>query len=93
VADLQAAVATWPIEDAVKEVMDLTVDQRGVKRASTTMAGSIDGAAQVSTAIENTTATTIQDGIYYTLQGQALGKDFQALPRGLYICNGVKIVK
>ena len=93
VADLKAAVAAWPMEDAAKEVIDLTVDQRGAKRASTTMAGSIDGAAQVPTAIENTTATTIQDGIYYTLQGQALGKDFYALPSGMYICNGVKIVK
>ena len=42
VTDLQAAVAEWPIEDAVKEVMDLTVDQRGYTRAATTMSGSCD---------------------------------------------------
>lgn len=94
VADLQAAVAAWPMEAAVKEVMDLTVDQRGYTRAATTMSGSIDGAAQSpATAVENVAANAIQDGIYYTLQGQAIGKDFQALPSGMYICNGVKIIK
>ena len=93
VADLQAAVAAWNMETAVTEVMDLTVDQRGLTRAATTMAGSIDSAAEVSSAIENVTINTIQDGIYYTLQGQAMGKDFNVLPRGLYICNGMKFVK
>lgn len=94
VADLQAAVAAWPMEAAVKEVMDLTVDQRGYPRAATTMSGSIDGAAQSpATAVENVAANAIQDGIYYTLQGQAIGKDFQTLPKGMYICNGVKIIK
>ena len=93
VADLQTAVAAWNMEKAVTDVMDLTVDQRGYKRAATTMAGSIDSAAEVSSAIENVTINTIQDGIYYTLQGQAIGKDFQALPSGMYICNGVKIIK
>ena len=93
VADLQAAVAAWNMETAVTEVMDLTVDQRGLTRAATTMAGSIDSAAEVSSAIENVTINTIQDGIYYTLQGQAMGKDFNILPRGLYICNGMKFVK
>jgi immune inhibitor A len=93
VADLQAAVAAWNMETAVTEVMDLTVDQRGLTRAATTMAGSIDSAAEVSSAIENVTINTIQDGIYYTLQGQAMGKDFNVLPRGLYIRNGMKFVK
>ena len=82
------------MEAAVKEVMNLTVDQRGYTRAATTMSGSIDGAAQSpATAVENVAANAIQDGIYYTLQGQAIGKDFQALPSGMYICNGVKIIK
>lgn len=95
VADLQAAVATWNMETAVTDVMDLTLDQRGYTRASTTMAGSIDIAAEapVLSAIENVTINTIQDGIYYTLQGQAMGKDFNVLPNGLYICNGKKFVK
>ena len=93
VADLKSAVEAWPMEAAVKEVMNLDVDQRGYPRAATTMSGSIDSAAEVSSAIENVTINTIQDGIYYTLQGQAMGKDFQALPSGMYICNGVKIIK
>ena len=93
VADLQTAVAAWNMEKAVTDVMDLTVDQRGYKRAATTMAGSIDSAAEVSSAIENVTINTIQDGIYYTLQGQAMGKDFNVLPRGLYIRNRMKFVK
>ena len=93
VADLKSAVEAWPMEAAVKEVMNLDVDQRGYPRAATTMSGSIDSAAEVSSAIENVTINTIQDGIYYTLQGQAMGKDFNVLPRGLYICNGMKFVK
>ena len=94
VADLQTAVAAWNMEKAVTDVMDLTVDQRGYKRAATTMSGSVDVNAQApATGVENVAANAIQDGIYYTLQGQAIGKDFQALPSGMYICNGVKIIK
>ena len=94
VADLQTAVAAWNMEKAVTDVMDLTVDQRGYKRAATTMSGSVDVNAQApATGVENVAANAIQDGIYYTLQGQAIGKDFQTLPKGMYICNGVKIIK
>jgi hypothetical protein len=94
VAALKSAVAAWPMEAAVKEVMNLDVDQRGYPRAATTMSGSIDANAQSpATGVENVAANAIQDGIYYTLQGQAIGKDFQALPSGMYICNGVKIIK
>ena len=94
VAALKSAVAAWPMEAAVKEVMNLDVDQRGYPRAATTMSGSIDANAQgPATGVENVAANAIQDGIYYTLQGQAIGKDFQALPSGMYICNGVKIIK
>jgi hypothetical protein len=94
VADLKSAVAAWPMEAAVKEVMNLDVDQRGYPRAATTMSGSIDANAQgPATGVENVAANAIQDGIYYTLQGQAIGKDFQTLPKGMYICNGVKIIK
>lgn len=46
VADLQTAVAAWNMEKAVTDVMDLTVDQRGYKRAATTMSGSVDVNAQ-----------------------------------------------
>lgn len=63
---------------AVTDVMDLTVDQRGYKRAATTMSGSVDVNAQApATGVENVAANAIQDGIYYTLQGQAIGKDFK----------------
>ena len=94
VAALKSAVAAWPMEAAVKEVMNLDVDQRGYPRAATTMSGSIDANAQgPATGVENVAANAIQDGIYYTLQGQAIGKDFQTLPKGMYICNGVKIIK
>ena len=94
VAALKSAVEAWPMEAAVKEVMNLNVDQRGYPRAATTMSGSIDANAQgPATGVENVAANAIQDGIYYTLQGQAIGKDFQALPSGMYICNGVKIIK
>ena len=94
VAALKSAVAAWPMEAAVKEVMNLDVDQRGYPRAATTMSGSIDANAQgPATGVENVAANAIQDGIYYTLQGQAFGKDFQTLPKGMYICNGVKIIK
>ena len=94
VAALKSAVAAWPMETAVKEVMNLDVDQRGYPRAATTMSGSIDANAQgPATGVENVAANAIQDGIYYTLQGQAIGKDFQTLPKGMYICNGVKIIK
>ena len=46
------------------------------------------------TAIENTeeTAKANVKGIY-TIMGQYLGEDFQALPAGVYVVDGVKIVK
>lgn len=48
-----------------------------------------------STGIEQATMTTgrIADHRIYTLQGQYVGTDFSALPSGIYIVGGKKIVK
>ena len=48
--------------------------------------------AKMPTAIENTEVKANAKGIY-TLMGQYLGEDFKALPAGVYVVNGVKIVK
>ena len=48
--------------------------------------------AKVPTAIENTEVKANAKGIY-TLTGQYLGEDFEAVPAGVYVVNGVKIVK
>lgn len=48
--------------------------------------------AKVPTAIENTEVKANVKGIY-TLTGQYVGEDFKALPAGVYVVNGVKIVK
>ena len=48
--------------------------------------------AKVPTAIENAAVKANAKGIY-TIMGQYLGEDFQALPAGVYVVDGVKIVK
>ena len=48
--------------------------------------------AKMPTAIENTEVKANAKGIY-TLTGQYVGEDFKALPAGVYVVNGVKIVK
>jgi hypothetical protein len=48
--------------------------------------------AKMPTAIENTEVKANAKGIY-TLMGQYLGENFKALPAGIYVVNGVKIVK
>jgi hypothetical protein len=48
--------------------------------------------AKVPTAIENTKANAGVKGIY-TIMGQYLGEDFDVLPTGVYVVDGVKIVK
>ena len=52
----------------------------------------IVAAAKMPTAIENTEVKANAKGIY-TLTGQYLGDDFEAVPAGVYVVNGVKIVK
>lgn len=48
--------------------------------------------AKMPTAIENTEVKADVKGIY-TIMGQYLGENFEALPAGVYVVNGVKIVK
>ena len=50
------------------------------------------GAAKMPTAIDNVEAAAKANGIY-TVTGQFLGHDFTKLPAGVYVVNGVKIVK
>ncbi len=50
------------------------------------------GIAKVPTAIENVEETAKKEGIY-TISGQYVGRDFTKLPAGVYVVNGVKIVK
>jgi hypothetical protein len=52
----------------------------------------IVAAAKMPTAIENVEEAAKATGIY-TITGQYLGRDFSNLPSGVYIVNGVKIVK
>ncbi|MBR4563069.1 MAG: hypothetical protein IKO26_01295 [Paludibacteraceae bacterium] len=52
----------------------------------------IVGVNKIPTAIEQTEAGKSMKGIY-TVTGQYLGEDFNVLPKGLYIVNGVKIIK
>ena len=52
----------------------------------------IIGAPQVTTAIDNVEESAKKSGIY-TITGQFLGRDFSNLPAGVYVVNGVKIVK
>lgn len=46
----------------------------------------------IATSIDDTTDNAKANGIY-TLLGQYVGEDFNALPAGVYIVNGVKVVK
>ena len=48
--------------------------------------------ANAPTAIENTEVKANVKGIY-TIMGQYLGEDFDILPAGVYVVDGVKIVK
>lgn len=48
--------------------------------------------AEVPTAIENTEVKSNVKGIY-TIMGQYLGENFDILPAGVYVVDGVKIVK
>lgn len=50
------------------------------------------GIAKMPTAIDNIEAAAKANGIY-TVTGQFLGHDFTNLPAGVYVVNGVKIVK
>lgn len=50
------------------------------------------GAPKVMTDIDNVEAAAKANGIY-TITGQFLGRDFSNLPAGVYVVNGVKIVK
>ena len=52
----------------------------------------IVGRAKMPTSIENTEVKANVKGIY-TIMGQYLGEDFDILPAGVYVVNGVKIVK
>ncbi len=92
-AALQAAIAKWPIEDAVKEVMDVTLDQRGYTRAATTMSGAFDSnATNPSTGVSNVTVPAA-DNTVYTILGQPMGTDIDVLPAGMYIQGGKKFIK
>ena len=48
--------------------------------------------ARVPTAIENVNAKASAKGVY-SISGQYLGEDINALPKGVYIINGAKVVK
>lgn len=96
---IQAIVNTWPVDNIAK-VMDLTKDQRRYTRASNTVSGSYDpnGVAPEDDdddpheAIDNVSATAARTGVY-SLLGHYLGEDINALPAGVYVVNGQKIIK
>ena len=96
---VQAVVNTWPVDNIAK-VMDLTKDQRRYTRASNTVSGSYDpnGVAPEDDdddpheAIDNVSATAARTGVYSIL-GHYLGEDINALPAGVYVVNGQKIIK
>ena len=48
--------------------------------------------AKLPTAIENTEVVSNVKGIY-TITGQYVGENFNVLPKGAYIVNGVKVIK
>lgn len=52
----------------------------------------IISAAKMPTAIDNTEVKANVKGIY-TITGQYVGENFEVLPAGVYVVNGVKIVK
>ena len=93
---LKAAVAAWPIDEMAK-VMDLEKDQRGYTRAATTMSGSYDingtePDEEVEEGVENIGQRKVFDKGIYTILGQYMGTDVEALPAGMYIQNGKKVV-
>ena len=98
-AAVKATVNTWPIDEMAK-VMDLDKDQRGYTRAATSVAGSYDpnGVAPewkddpVEEAVENVYGNAARTGVY-SLLGNYLGEDATALPAGVYIIDGKKVVK
>lgn len=47
---------------------------------------------KITTAVENVENATATKGIY-TLTGIYMGEDFNAVPAGIYIVNGKKMVK
>ena len=94
---IQAVVNTWPVDNIAK-VMDLTKDQRRYTRASNTVSGSYDPNGTAPTdeeeeqAIDNISANATRTGVY-SLLGHYLGQDINALPSGVYVVNGQKIIK
>ena len=62
--------------------------------ANTIVSGRFEvvGVAKMPTAIENTEAAKSAKGIY-TITGQYLGENIEILPAGVYVVNGVKVVK
>jgi hypothetical protein len=62
--------------------------------ANTTVSGRFEvvGVAKIATGIENAEAVKSTKGIY-TITGQYLGENFEVLPAGVYVVNGVKVVK
>ena len=99
IAAVKATVNTWPIDEMAK-VMDLDKDQRGYTRAATSVAGSYDpnGVAPewkddpVEEAVENVYGNAARTGVF-SLLGNYLGEDAAALPAGVYIIDGKKVVK
>ena len=96
-AALQAVISTWPVDDMAK-VMDLTKDQRRYTRASSSVSGSYDpnGTAPSGddpcVAIDHISASTLRTGVF-SLLGHYLGEDINALPSGVYVVNGQKVIK
>lgn len=98
-AAVKTTIASWPIDEIAK-VMDLDKDQRGYTRAATSVAGSYDpnGVAPewkddpVEEAVENVYGNAARTGVF-SLLGNYLGEDAAALPAGVYIIDGKKVVK
>ena len=93
---IKETIAEWPIDDMAK-VMDLTKDQRRYTRAANTISGSYDpnGIApddEEEEGLENIGAKPVYKGVY-SLLGHYLGEDINALPSGIYVVNGKKVVK
>lgn len=97
VAAIQAVINTWPMDNMAR-VMDLTKDQRSYTRASSTVSGSYDpnGTAPSGddpcVAIDHISASTLRTGVF-SLLGHYLGEDINALPSGVYVVNGQKVIK
>lgn len=97
---VKTTVASWPV-DAIAQVMNLDKDQRGYTRSQTSVAGSFDpnGEAPVWTddepvegAVENIYGNASRTGVY-SLLGNYLGEDAAALPAGVYIIDGKKVIR